>query len=393
MSRRNPLSMRAERSPLLEPLNILALLAIIGLIVASVVAQADANFYAGGRQYERHTVWLLIGGIAFLLTSVIDLRLLERLAYFYYGLCILLLVLTLFVGTSVNYSTRWIRLGDLNIQASEFVKLGVILALARFLHRRRERQPGETESKQVGSYSLTNLVRPLAIILCPAPLILLQPDLGTTLMVLFVAATMLAVEGIKRRAALTLVLGTLIVVPVAWESGLIKEYQKDRVFKLAYDDWEKVDPDTNVIHQQRRTQAEQAMWAIGTGGLMGQGRFGANPQRMKVFPEVHTDFISAMVAEEYGFIGLTVMLFLFWLLVIWGLRTALDARARFCRMVATGVAALIGWAVFVNIGMVTKFLPVVGVPLPFLSYGGSAFLTNLLSLGLVLNIARKRGRM
>lgn len=392
MIHRSELS-RSQRSALLEPFNLFAVLSIIGLIVASLIAQADAHFYAGGKQYERHTVWMLVGGTAFLLASVIDLRFIERGAYLFYGVCVALLLLTMFVGTTVGGSTRWLRLGEINIQASEFVKLGVIVALARFLHQRRERSPGETATLQVGKYRLSDLIAPVAIVVLPVPLILLQPDLGTTLIMIFVAATMLAVEGIQRRAAMIIMVCTLIIIPVAWQSGLIQEYQKDRIYKLVDDRWEKVDQATGVIHENRRTQAEQAMWAIGSGGLTGQGRKNANAQRLKVFPEVHTDFISAMVAEEFGFLGLTVLLFMFWWLVMWGLRTALDSRDRFCRLLCTGVAALFGWQVFVNVGMVTGFLPVVGVPLPFLSYGGSAFLTLLMCLGLVLNIARKRGRM
>ncbi len=385
--------MRGERSAFLDPFNIISLVVIIALILVSVLAQSDAHHYAGGTQYERHMVWVLVGGAAFLLASVIDLRLVERSAYAYYALCIVLLIATLFVGTSVNNSTRWLRFGGVNIQASEFVKLGVILALARYLQRRRERAPGETEARQSGRYGLKELIPPILLVLLPAPLVLLQPDLGTTLMAIFVAATMLGVEGIKRRAAIVLAVGTLIIVPIAWNSGLIKDYQKDRVRLLAYDDWQKIDPETNVIHETRRTQAEQSMWAIGSGGLTGMGHRNANAQRMRVFPEVHTDFISAMVAEQFGFLGFMALLFLYWWLVVWGLRTALDSRSRFCRLVCTGVAALIGWQVFVNVGMVTNFLPVVGVPLPFLSYGGSAFLMLMVCLGLMLNIARKRGRM
>jgi rod shape determining protein RodA len=392
LSRHTDLS-RNQRSALLEPFNLFAVLAIVGLVVASVVAQADAHYYAGGRQYERHTVWMLIGVAAFLLATVIDLRLVERGAYVLYALCVGLLVLTLVAGTSVNYSVRWLRLGEVNIQASELMKLAVIVALARFLHTRRARPPGETATPQVGKYRLRDLLAPFAIVFIPVPLILLQPDLGTTLIIIFIALTMLAVEGIQRRASLVMLVGIMIFVPVAWKAGLVQDYQKDRVYKLVDDSWEKVDQSTGVIHENRRTQAEQAMWAIGSGGLTGQGRRQANTQRMKVFPEVHTDFISAMVAEEFGFLGLTVLLFMFWWLVMWGLRTALDSRDRFCRLVCTGVAALFGWQVFVNVGMVTGFLPVVGVPLPFLSYGGSAFLSLLMCLGLVLNIARKRGRM
>lgn len=385
-------SMR-ERSALLDPFNIISVLVIAALVVVSIVAQSDAHFYAGGTQYERHMVWVLVGGVTFLLAAVIDLRIVERVAYAYFGLCIVLLIATLFAGTSVNNSTRWLRFGAINIQASEFVKLGVILALARYLQRRRERKPGETGAVQSGKYGLRELVAPMLIVLLPAPLVLLQPDLGTTLMAIFVAATMLAVEGIQRRAAIILTVFTLVLIPVAWSSGLVKDYQKDRVRLLAYDDWQKIDPETNVIHESRRTQAEQSMWAIGTGGLTGQGHRNANTQRMRVFPEVHTDFISAMVAEQFGFLGMMLLLFLFWWLVVWALRTSLDSRSRFCRLVAAGVAALFGWQVFVNIGMVTTILPVVGVPLPFLSYGGSAFMMLMASLGLVLNIARKRGRM
>ncbi len=384
---------RNQRSALLEPFNLLALVSIIGLVAWSVIAQADAHFYQPGPQYDRHMVWGLVGGIAFLFVTLLDLRFVERGAYLYYALCIGLLLLTMFVGRTVGGSTRWLRLGDVNIQASEFVKLGVIIALARFLHHRRTRAPGETSTPQVGKYSLRNLAAPLALVFLPAPLILLQPDLGTTLMVMFVAFTMLAVEGIQRRASLVLIVAVLLVVPVAWQSGMIEDYQKDRVFKLVDDRWEKVDQESGAIHENRRTQAEQGMWAIGSGGLSGQGRKNANLQRMKVFPEVHTDFISAMIAEEYGFVGLTAMLFMFWWVVMWALRTALDSRDRFCRLVCTGVAALFGWQVFVNVGMVTGFLPVVGVPLPFLSYGGSAFLTLIMCLGLVFNIARRRGRM
>lgn len=384
---------RNQRSALLEPFNLLAMLVIAGLVVISLVAQADAHFYAGGGQYERHTVWMLIGVAAFLLATVIDLRLVERGAYLLYGLCVGLLILTLVAGTQVNYSTRWLRLGEINIQASELMKLAIIVTLARFLHMRRTRPPAETATPQVGKYRLRDLVLPFAIVAVPLPLILLQPDLGTTLMLVFIALTMLAVEGIQRRAALVMLVVVMVFVPVAWKTGLVQPYQKERVYKLVDDSWEKVDEATGVIHESRRTQAEQAMWAIGSGGLTGQGRRQADAQRMKVFPEVHTDFISAMVAEEFGFLGLTVLLFMFWWLVMWGLRTALDSRDRFCRLVCTGVAALFGWQVFVNVGMVSGILPVVGVPLPFLSYGGSAFLSLLMCLGLVLNIARKRGRM
>ncbi len=387
------------RTALLDPFNIIAFVAIIALVGASLLAQSDAVYYAGGDQYERQTIWIIVGGAAFVVLMFVDLRLVERSSWLFYAFCLLLLVLTRIIGIELNYSKRWLGFGSFNVQPSEFAKLALILALARYLHNRRERKPGESEPKQVGRYALKSLVVPGLIIVMPMLLILIQPDLGTALMLLFVGASMLAMEGMRGRTVLMVVVGVLVFIPISWKLGEnvpvlgLKDYQKDRIFKMFEPAWEKVDPNTGVVHEHLLTQSEQGIIAIGTGGLAGMGHRGANPQRMEDFPEIHTDFVSAMVGEEFGFVGLTIVLFLFWWLVMWGLRTALDARSRYCRLVCTGVAALIGWQVFVNVGMVSGILPVVGVPLPFLSYGGSAMMTILMCLALCFNIALKRGRL
>ncbi|MFO0747607.1 MAG: FtsW/RodA/SpoVE family cell cycle protein [Myxococcota bacterium] len=381
------------RTAFLDPFNIVAFIAILALVGASLLAQSDAAFYAGGEFYEKQTIWIIVGGAVFVLMTIVDLRLVERASWLFYFGCIALLIATRFFGIDVNHSRRWLGLGSFNLQASEFTKLAVILTLARFLNTRRERKPGESEPKQVGRYDLKSLLVPGAVVFVPMLLIMMQPDLGTALMLLFVGATMVAVEGIKRRAVIAGLVGLLIVIPLGWKLGGIREYQKDRVYKMVNADWEKVDPDTGVVNERLLTQGEQGIIAIGTGGFAGQGHRGANPQRLKDFPEIHTDFVSAMVGEEFGFVGLTVVVFLFWWIVMWALRTALDSRSRYCRLVCSGVAALIGWQVFVNIGMVSGIMPVVGVPLPFLSYGGSAMMTILMCLALCFNIALKRGRM
>ncbi|MFT7578540.1 MAG: rod shape determining protein RodA [Myxococcota bacterium] len=387
MKRRNP----AFR----DRLNIFAALAVVALVTVSLLAQSNAQHYAGGEYYDRQTIWIVIGGAAFVAAFVIDLRLVERAAYFYYGFCILLLLVTLVVGGTNDTSKfdfrRWIHLGPINIQASEFTKLAVILALARFLHQKKERLPGETEPL-VGRYSMQQLVQPAMVILFPLALILLQPDLGTALMLIFVGSTMLIMEGVARRAMIIAALATLIAVPVAWQSGLIQTYQKDRIYKLVDKNWEKVD-DNGKVQERLRTQVEQAVWAIGTGGFVGQGNRQADKIRMDALPELHSDFILPMVAEERGFVGMTVLLFLFWSLVMWSLRTANDSRTRFCRQIAIGIAALLGWQVFINVSMVTEMLPVVGLPLPFLSYGGSAMLMLMMALGLLFNVAASRGRL
>ncbi len=375
-----------------DRVNILAFFVVLTLAAASLIFQTNAEHYAGGDFRERQTIWVVVGGCLFFFAAVVDLRLVERASYAVFGICLILLILTATIGTEVNHSKRWIDLGFFNIQASEFTKLAVVLGLARFLHTNKERTPGGDDG-HVGRYELKDLVKPLAVFGAPLPLILFQPDLGTTLLIVFVILTMLIMEGMRRRSIMIAVAIFMVVIPVAWKSGLIRDYQKNRVRLLVNMDWEKVDDATGVVHKKRTTQGEQAKWAVSSGGLVGAGLQGASKPRLRVLPEIHTDFIAAMVAEEVGFVGFTAILLLFWLIVMWALRSAQDSRTRYCRLICIGIGAMIGWQVFINVGMVTGLLPVVGLPLPFLSYGGSAMLTMLAALGLVFNVALRRGRL
>lgn len=380
-------------SALRDRFNLVALVAIVLILAVSLLAQGSAQFYAGGDFYQRQTIWVVIGGALWFGAAVFDLRLVERLAYPVFGACVLLLVLTMFIGSSpTGEFKRWIDFGAFKFQASEFTKLALILALARYLHHRKERPPGGA-ARQSGPFSLRDLGAPALMIFVPLILILRQPDLGTSLMLLFVGGTMIVMEGVRGRALAIIGLVIVVAIPVAWQSGVIQDYQKDRVYKLIDPDWEKVDDSTGVVVASRTTQVEQAIWAIGTGGFAGSGFREANKARVGKLPEIHTDFIAPMVAEEHGFVGMTVMLLLFWVLVMWALRTAHDSRSRFCRLVGIGVAALLGWQVVINLGMVTSVLPVVGLPLPFISYGGSSMMMLMASCGLVLNIALRRGRL
>ena len=330
--------------------------------------------------------------MVFSLAVFVDLRLVERAAYVFWGFCVLGLILTLLVGTEVNNAQRWLRIGPVNLQVSELAKLGVIVALARFFHGAKERIPGGDAPKE-GAYRLRELLRPAALFGLPAGLILFQPDLGTALLVILVAATMMLYEGIDRRSLAALGVVALVVVPVAWEFGGIREYQKDRVRLWINPDWMKLDAEAIKVQSGQNLQSEQAIWAIGSGEFWGHGSRSGAQSRLKHLPEMHTDMIIATFAEEQGFLGCTVLLLLFWIVVLWGMRTAHDARERFCALVAVGVVSMLAWQVFVNIGMVAGLLPIVGLPLPLLSYGGSSAVTMMLSLGLVLNVALRRGRL
>lgn len=386
------MSVRPRRFQLADRFNWVALAIIILLVGISLISQRNADWYSGDNFYDLQVIWYLLGGVVFVMAALFDMRLVERGAAPFYWACVIGLVLTALVGTEVNNAQRWLRFGGFNMQVSEPAKLGVILMLARWFHRRKERVPGGEPPKE-GAYRLLELWRPLGLALVPAFLILTQPDLGTCLLVLFVTATVTAFEGIDRRTLMIVGAVVLVGVPVAWKYGGVKEYQKDRVRLWVNADWMKIDPDKAVVQTGQNLQSEQAIWAIGSGEFWGQGSRAGASSRLKYLPEMHSDMIIATFAEEQGFIGCTMLLVLFWVLVVWGIRTATDARDRFCALLAIGVVSMIGWQVFINIGMVAGLLPIVGLPLPFLSYGGSAALTNMLSLGLLWNVALRRGRL
>ena len=366
--------------------------AAVLLIGISLLLQGNADWYSGDHFYDKQVIWFLVGGIVFVIASVIDLRLVERSSYFVFGACVALLIITLMFAESINQSKRWLEFGAFNLQASELTKLGVILALARYYHGRRERVPG-TPSPQVGPYTVKTLLIPGLIVVVPVGMVLIQPDLGTALVILLVAMSITLFEGVSRRTVAMLFVILLVLFPVAWKFGGIQEYQKDRVWGWMNPAWLKFDTESEVAITTRTLQSEQALWAIGSGEFWGHGSRGGAQSRLKHLAEMHTDMIMATFAEEQGFIGCTVMLLLFWLLVIWALRTAHDSRDRFCTLVAVGVASMIGWQVFINIGMVSGLLPIVGLPLPLVSYGGSMIVVTMASLGLVLNVAFRRGRL
>jgi len=385
-------TMTTRSRALRDRFNWVSVAAIVMLMAISLLVQRSADFYQGGDFYDAQIIWVLVGLMFFFVPAVvIDLRLVERAAYPLWILTVVLLFLTSLFGTEVNNSRRWLRWG-INIQASELAKLAVILGLARLYHGRKERIPGE-ELPEEGPYGLKGLILPALVVLIPAALIVTQPDLGTTLLIVLVAGVMTIYEGVRSRTVVLVVVSFGILIPVAWKTDLIRGYQKDRVRLLINPEATKYDPDSAAKVSAGHNQSEQAVWAISSGKFWGQGSRSGSQQRLKYMPEMHTDMIVSVFAEEQGFMGCTLLLLLFWLVVVWGLRTAKDSRDRFCELVAVGVASMIGLQVFINIGMVAGLLPVVGLPLPFLSYGGSATVTLLASLGLVLNIALRRGRL
>jgi rod shape determining protein RodA len=317
-------------------------------------------------------LWWMAGGVAVsLVVAALDDRNFSRLAYIFYGLVVLLLVVVLLRGRWVMGARRWLTVGPVNFQPSELAKLAVALALARWFHGQTSRRPGP--------YGLAQLAVPIALTLLPAVLVLRQPDLGTALIVVAVGATVILFAGVRWKAVAAL-LGTLLVASVLiWPH--LKEYQRKRIETF-------LDPQGDALGAGYH--ATQSMIAVGSGQGTGKG-WGQGTQTLLSFlPEQHTDFIFPVWAEEHGFLGCLLLLGLYLALVTSALGIAGNARDRFGHLLAAGVAGMIFWQAAVNMAMVVGLLPVVGVPLPLLSYGGSSVMTVFLGIGLLANVAARR---
>jgi len=359
-----------------------ALAGFVLLAGIGIVNLRNADLYSQDQYHYSQVIWILIGGVGAVIAAKIDFIVFERLSWVVYGGVVALLVAVDLFGIEVNNSTRWIDVFGITMQPSEPAKVGVILALASYFQR----------SKRTERYTLRSLWKPFLIIAVPSALVLVQPDLGTTLCIIFIGVSVILFAGVRTKSLLLLAGWIGLAVPIAWQTDIILPYQKDRVALWLNPDQFKWD-ENRKERLDKNMQPEQALWAIGSGRLLGKGGGQGSRSRLKVLPEMQTDFILATFAEERGFVGCFFLVGLYYALVVWGLGVARDARDRFSALVATGVSFAIFWQSFMNIGMVTGVLPVVGVTLPMMSYGGSSMLTSLFGVGLLFNVAlhmRKR---
>ena len=347
------------------PWGALALTAAIAALGVWNLASASRNGHAKLWLYQ--LVWLGAGLVAALLLTTWDYRKLIALAYPVYGFVILLLLGVMFHGKVVMGARRWLDLGPVHLQPSELAKLAVIIVLARQFH---DRPPPK------GGYGLPRLLFPFALILLPTALIMKQPDLGTALVVAAVGVTLCVFARIRTVTLVALALCGAAGSVGAWRYSL-KGYQKRRVETF-------LNPDGDALGAGYH--ANQSMIAVGSGQLTGKGWGQGTQTQLSFLPEQHTDFIFSVWAEEHGFLWCLLLLLLYLSLFIWTLVVAGQARERFGSYLAAGVAGMLFWQVFINIGMVTGVMPVVGVTLPLMSYGGSSLLTILLGLGLCWSV-------
>lgn len=362
--------------------NLAVIPAILLLSAMSLINLRNADYYSGDIYHQKQVIWYLLAIIVSIVVAALDLKIFERLAWPTYFAVGIVLLLCLFVGKEVNYSRRWVEIAGINIQPSEVFKIAIILLLAKVLH----------EIHRPEYHSLRSLFKVFFLIGIPSALVLMEPDLGTTIIVLLVTGTMILYEGVKVRSLVILLGLVLLIFPLSWQFNIIKEYQKNRIRLWMDPDQFKWDPDAKKL-LDKTLQPEQALWAIGAGGFLGKGSFQGSKTRLKYLPEMQTDFILATYAEEHGFLGCAFLGALYTILFLWGAYVARSARDRFGVMVAVGVTAYLFWQTVANIGMVTGLLPVVGITLPFMSYGGSSLLSVMMGIGLLMNIGLYRGRI
>jgi len=319
--------------------------------------------------YLRQMVWYAIGLGVMLISFTINYKMLERLAPGIYTLCVLMLIAVLFIGKSAGGSRRWLSLGPAALQPSELAKIAVVMMLAR--HYAKE--------VTTRGFVLRELIWPMAITGLPFFLIVRQPDLGTAMLVLMIALSMTFFVKIERRTALSMVVFGTVALPVVW--FFLKGYQKQRILTFLDPDRDPLGAGYHII---------QSKIAIGSGMLTGKGFLQGTQNALSFLPEQHTDFIFSVLAEEWGFAGALVLLVLFLFLIVWALNVAADSRDSFGIILAVGITATIFWQVTINIGMVMGLMPVVGVPLPFISYGGSSLLSTMMAVGILINVRMRR---
>jgi rod shape determining protein RodA len=381
------------------------LLLCLGIFTINSATVEEQNYFV------RQIIWILIGLALMGGISVLPAKIISRFAYQFYGLMILLLILVIFIGKAGQGAERWLVLGPLRLQPSELAKIATVLTVSKYLDNK------ETDVNQIKYFSMT-----IGLILLPFVLIARQPDLGTALVFLAIIIPFLFWAGLnwfnmfiiltplltiilsfnfwafltlmvvmtvilalsRRRPAvlaaiflLNIIVG--VVTPTIWNQ--LRPYQQKRILTFLNPEQDPKGAGYQII---------QSQVAIGSGGFWGKGYQKGSQTQLRFLPAQHNDFIFSVVGEEYGFLGITVILLIFLVLIIRLIHLASLVKDRFSSHVVLGIATIFLFHILINIGMTIGMAPVTGLPLPFFSYGGSFMMTNLMMIGLVLNIYRNK---
>jgi len=277
----------------------------------------------------------------------------------------------LMVGRVSQGARRWLSLGIVSFQPSEFARLAMVIVLAKYF----------STHQRAGGLGLSNLLVPFLLLLVPLVLIIKQPDLGTALALAFIGFSILLLAGLRSRLLAVSFFLSSMLFPFVWVFfwNSLKDYQRDRLISF-------LDPASDPMGRGYHLLQSK----IGSGGLLGKGLFGATQSQLKFLPEGHTDFIFAVFSEEWGFVGVFVLLTLYLLVILLGFEVVLKAKDALGTYLAAGIMVMFTFYLVMNIGMTLGLLPVVGVPLPLMSYGGTSIVTTLAALGLLMNVKLRR---
>ncbi len=337
--------------------------------------------------WSSQAVYMGVGLVAAVGVCLVDYRWIQRMTVPIYVLNILALIALHFMGHKAKGAESWFVLGPLRLQPAEFMKIGVVLMLAKVYHD--DFRPNQE------AYGLLRLWKPVMVVAVPAVLVLVQPDLGTAMMILLSSITVILFGKVRWYLVAVMLVGLVAVGGVIWNDYVretpeprftvlrhhLKKHQSQRI-----SGW--LDPEADL--KGSGYHAAQSKIAVGSGGMTGKGWREGTQTGLSFLPEQHTDFIFSVWAEEHGFMSCLVLLALYGALFSLSLAVGFNARDRFGAFVAVGVTAMIFWQVFENIGMVIGLLPVTGITLPLMSYGGSSIMSMMISLGLLVNISMRR---
>jgi rod shape determining protein RodA len=366
-----------ERRPIrhLDPVLLVTpiLLSVVGLflVYSSTHRSLTTLGEDPGQFVKKQFTALVLGFVMLVVVAAFDYRFYKVYAGFIYAAAVVALVLVQTpLGASPSGAQRWFTFGGFQLTPSEFAKIALALMLGAVLSELRTSEP-----------TLTDVLRVTMIAVVPMGLVFIQPDIGTTIVLVAILVGVLVVAGTLPRHLATLALASIVLIFGAFQLGIIKDYQLERLRAFA---------DSTADSQGANYNRTQAEIAIGSGGLVGQGFLNGRLTNLDFVPEQHTDFIFTVAGEEFGFVGAALLLALFAILMWRAIRISFLSKDAFGTYVAAGIAAMFAIQMFVNVGMVIGIMPITGIPLPFVSYGGSSMLANFVAVGLLLNIHMRR---
>ncbi|HHU69106.1 MAG TPA: rod shape-determining protein RodA [Thermoanaerobacterales bacterium] len=350
---------------------LLILVVIISCIGIIIISSATNSTSAEAKDYyyvKMQLMWFAVGLAAMLVAISIDYRVIGKYVNIIYVINIIFLLVVFFAGKSAKGATRWIMIGPFRFQPSEFAKIATILTLAKYI-----------EKKEGNINDIKELLLALLYVGFPIILIMKQPDLGSSMVLLAIFFVMMFAGGANIKLLSGLILSGVLLAPIAWFS--LEGFQKKRILVFLNPNMDPLGAGYHVI---------QSKIAVGSGGLLGKGLYRGTQNQLQFLPEQHTDFIFSVLGEELGFIGGILLLVLYLFLILRMLNIASKSKDLYGMLIIVGVITMFTFHIFINIGMTIGIMPITGLPLPFMSYGGSSFITNMIAVGLVLNVGMRR---